>query len=73
MSLLHFFVFFILILVRLKYNQNRVGSQNEQAITIKSNKDIYEELKKIGELRDSGILTDEEFGIEKAKLLNQNK
>lgn len=33
--------------------------------------DIYEELKKLGELRDKGVLTDTEFDREKQKLLNK--
>jgi len=31
---------------------------------------ILEELEKLGELRDKGILTEEEFAAQKAKLLN---
>ena len=32
--------------------------------------DVYDQLRKIGELRTAGILTDEEFAAQKAKLLN---
>jgi hypothetical protein len=31
--------------------------------------DVYAELKKLGELRDAGILSDTEFEVEKAKIL----
>jgi hypothetical protein len=31
--------------------------------------DPIEQLKKLGELRDSGVLTDEEFAAQKAKIL----
>ena len=31
--------------------------------------DMFEQLKKLGELRDQGILTDEEFAAQKAKVL----
>jgi hypothetical protein len=33
--------------------------------------DVYEQLKKLGELRDAGILTDEEFAAKKQVLLDQ--
>ena len=32
--------------------------------------DPLDQLKKLGELRDSGVLTEEEFTAQKAKLLN---
>jgi hypothetical protein len=31
--------------------------------------DVVEQLKQLGELRDSGVLTEEEFAAQKAKLL----
>jgi Short C-terminal domain len=31
---------------------------------------MYEQLKKLAELKDAGILTEEEFAAEKAKILN---
>jgi hypothetical protein len=34
--------------------------------------DIFDELLKLDDLRDRGILTDEEFDIEKRKLLERN-
>jgi hypothetical protein len=30
---------------------------------------VYDQLKKLGELRDAGILTDEEFNAKKTQLL----
>ena len=33
--------------------------------------DVYEQLKKLGELRDAGILTEEEFAAKKQSLLDQ--
>ncbi len=33
--------------------------------------DMFEQLTKLGDLRDKGILTDEEFAAQKAKLLAQ--
>jgi Short C-terminal domain len=32
--------------------------------------DIYEQLKKLAELKDAGVLTEEEFAAQKAKILN---
>ena len=34
--------------------------------------DLYTELKKLAELRDDGIITDEEFEVEKKELLDAN-
>jgi hypothetical protein len=34
--------------------------------------DIFDELLKLDDLRDRGILTDEEFDVEKRKLLERN-
>ena len=31
--------------------------------------DVYEQIRKLGELKDAGILTDEEFAAKKAQLL----
>jgi hypothetical protein len=36
-----------------------------------SNEDRIEQLKQLGELRQQGILTDEEFAVEKAKILGK--
>lgn len=34
-----------------------------------SEDDMFEQLEKLGKLRDQGILTDEEFAVQKAKIL----
>tara|TARA_Y100000385_G_C12849653_1_gene532463 strand:- start:363 stop:524 length:162 start_codon:yes stop_codon:yes gene_type:complete len=41
--------------------------------TVNTSVNVYEELKKLGQLRDSGVLTEEEFQQEKKKLLELNK
>ena len=41
----------------------------EQAAPQPSGDDNLEKLKKLGELRDSGIITEAEFGVEKQKIL----
>ena len=40
-----------------------------QAAPVAEEPDKFEELKKLGELHDAGVLTDEEFAAQKAKLL----
>ena len=40
-----------------------------QAAASSGTDDMIEQLRKLGELRDSGILTDEEFAAQKAKIL----
>jgi hypothetical protein len=42
---------------------------NSMLTTPSSNADLFEKLKKLGELKNSGILTDEEFQAQKQKLL----
>lgn len=39
--------------------------------TVSEEKDKYQKLKELSELKDSGILSDEEFESEKAKILNE--
>ena len=41
-----------------------------QAAPVAEEPDKFEELKKLGELHDAGVLTDEEFASAKAKILN---
>ncbi len=41
----------------------------EQATPQPSGDDKLEKIKKLGELRDSGIITEAEFGVEKQKIL----
>lgn len=41
----------------------------EQATPQPSGDDKLEKLKKLGELRDSGVITEAEFGVEKQKIL----
>ena len=40
-----------------------------QAAPVAEEPDKFEELKKLGELHDAGVLTDEEFAVQKAKIL----
>jgi putative oligomerization/nucleic acid binding protein len=59
---------------------NRWAAQDEQAYAEQAppppaaapapaEPDMYEQLRKLAELRDSGVLTEEEFAAEKAKVL----
>jgi hypothetical protein len=41
------------------------------ATTAPSEPDVYDKLRKLGELRDAGVLTPEEFEVKKASLLSQ--
>jgi hypothetical protein len=41
--------------------------------TVTSREELFEELLKLDDLRDRGILTDEEFDMEKRKLLEKNQ
>jgi len=45
-------------------------SQSKQVSSPGNNFNKIDELKKLGELKESGILTEEEFNIEKGKILN---
>lgn len=56
--------------------QNRnsiISSQNGDSYSEKQNVNALDELKKLGELFKSGVLTQEEFEKEKAKILNAKK
>ena len=48
----------------------RKGSQQVQKVSITKN-DVFESLKKLDELRKSGIITEEEFNQQKKKLLDE--
>ena len=41
----------------------------EKRITVSKDSDLYQELKKLGELRDKGLLTEAEFQKEKDRLM----
>jgi len=45
----------------------------EMTETDQSDDDIYEKLKKLGDLRDSNVLSEEEFQREKERLLTRGK
>ncbi len=47
-------------------------SDKRNANQIESKPDLYDELKKLAELRDEGILTEDEFAAEKKELLDNN-
>ena len=44
----------------------------KQDVQIKSSGDLYTDLKKLKELKDSGLLTDEEFQAQKKRLLEKH-
>lgn len=48
------------------------GSIAEELAAGTADQERYEALLKLGELRDKGLISEEEFEAEKAKLLNQN-
>lgn len=53
--------------VRLESDQNI-----KQDVQVKGSGDLYTELKKLKELKDSGIITEEEFQVQKKKLLEKH-
>ena len=54
------------------YDANGNPIDMESTVTEEPNTDKYEELKKLGELKESGVLTEEEFQKEKNKILESN-
>ena len=52
-------------------NQQATQSKDTKDIPVQGSSDIYLELKKLAELKDSGILTQEEFDARKKKILAQ--
>lgn len=54
----------------IKKSEQETNKSNASGIHAQSS--TFEELKKISELKESGILTDEEFHTEKQKILNRN-
>ena len=46
-------------------------AQPAQPATASQAPDVMDQLKKLGELRDAGVLTDEEFEVKKAELLSR--
>lgn len=44
----------------------------KQDVQIKGSGDLYTELKKLKELKDSGVITEEEFQVQKKKLLEKH-
>jgi membrane protease subunit (stomatin/prohibitin family) len=51
------------------YQQQQIDTGAVQQQAASSEEDTIEQLKKLGELRDSGVLTEEEFQKEKRKIL----
>jgi hypothetical protein len=49
--------------------EQQMGAQAAPAAAAPAEKDVVAQLKEFAELRDQGILTDEEFAAQKAKLL----
>jgi hypothetical protein len=48
---------------------HRVASYTAPAETATAQPDVYDQLRKLGELKNAGVLTEEEFAEKKAKLL----
>ena len=44
----------------------------KQDVQVKGTGDLYSELKKLKELKDSGVITEEEFQVQKKKLLEKH-
>lgn len=55
------------------YDAEGRASSGETTVILNKEVDVYAELKKIAELKDKGILTEEEFQKEKQKLLNTRR
>ncbi len=52
--------------------QDQGNSFNDEALPVFSkNSDIVEQIEKLSELKDAGILTEEEFNVKKAHLLSK--
>jgi hypothetical protein len=51
--------------------ENKTSENNSNQVTENKEPDIMDKLEKLGKLRDNGILTEEEFNEQKAKLLSQ--
>jgi hypothetical protein len=52
-------------------HQHHAATTSDQAVPKPAHSDPYEKLKKLGELRDAGVLSEEEFREQKAVLLKQ--
>jgi outer membrane protein assembly factor BamE (lipoprotein component of BamABCDE complex) len=48
-----------------------VKIEKDENINVQGNNDLYTELHKLKELRDEGILSEEEYGIQKKKVMEQ--
>ena len=57
---------------KIEYTFRLVDPESIEKAEVKESVDLYTELKKLAELRDEGILTDEEFEAEKKELLDAN-
>lgn len=55
------------------YIENYIAQQNNRNCTIIKSDDKYDQLKKLKQLLDDGIINQNEFDIEKEKILNENK
>lgn len=49
----------------------RIETDEKKDINVKDSGDLYTELKKLKELKDSGIITEEEFATRKKKILEK--
>lgn len=55
------------------YDSNGRPISGETAVVLNKEIDLYSELRKLGELKEKGILTESEFQKEKERLLKANR
>ncbi|WP_028776058.1 PH domain-containing protein [Shimazuella kribbensis] len=55
---------------KLKSTKDQIASQDQSVIDENRTETVIQQLKELGELKNQGILTEEEFQSEKAKILN---
>jgi hypothetical protein len=53
-----------------KTKPSKISVSKPNTIIKENNQDVLSQLEKLGELKEKGVLTDEEFQAQKAKLLS---